>query len=660
MKVSTVTKDAVLRQHDFKVGLIMTDLLKEIHQEFEETQGIRIKDQGKGIAVPEDIETYMKYNYREMVEEVAQDGLEYIINRYHVKDIFKEGFRDLLVTGKSFYKTYIKNGDPYVRRVDPRTIVFDGASHSDYLDDASWVGEERYMTVNEINDEFKEDLTESDLVELDKMRNLYGGSPDLKYYNSSFDWIDAGYGKETRIRVVSCEWKSLRALKFKVSDNKYDPNRPFRKLVKDTYKARKGETVEVKYVDDIWQATKIGGKILVNATRRSNQVRSVDDPGTTPLSYVGCIYNNTTGKPISLVDLLDNIQMLYNIVIYQIELAMARSGGKAVVYDVSQLPTNAGMDIQTVLYHLKTDGIIPINSKDEGNQISSFNQFQQIDFTLSQSVQQLINLKIMLEEMAGQISGVSRQREGAVGQYEYVGNVQRSVVQSATITESWFQAHSEVKQRVFERLCNLMKICWAGGKKAGMILGDGAYKFLNVLPNIALQDFGVYVGDSGKDDAMKQVVQQLSQAALQSGNVDLLNVIKVLKADTMTEAEKVLEQGMEQMKRMQDQQQQILMQQQQMAQQAKEAEIQQQLALKQVDNDAKKDIANIEAETKIKIAKMQTDAQRDINDAKESSAMIKKVADSELRMREKNQETPETTVGEKTARQELDRAVQDI
>jgi hypothetical protein len=352
--------------------------------------------------------------------------------------------------------------------------------------------------------------------------------------------------------------------------------------------------------------------------------------------------------------------MLYNIVIYQIELAMARSGGKAVVYDVSQLPTNAGMDIQTVLYHLKTDGIIPINSKDEGNQISSFNQFQQIDFTLSQSVQQLINLKIMLEEMAGQISGVSRQREGAVGQYEYVGNVQRSVVQSATITESWFQAHSEVKQRVFERLCNLMKICWAGGKKAGMILGDGAYKFLNVLPNIALQDFGVYVGDSGKDDAMKQVVQQLSQAALQSGNVDLLNVIKVLKADTMTEAEKVLEQGMEQMKRMQDQQQQILMQQQQMAQQAKEAEIQQQLALKQVDNDAKKDIANIEAETKIKIAKMQTDAQRDINDAKESSAMIKKVADSELRMREKNQETPETTVGEKTARQELDRAVQDI
>ena len=117
------------------------------------------------------------------------------------------------------------------------------------------------------------------------------------------------------------------------------------------------------------------------------------------MSYVGCIKGHTTGSSVSLVDLLDNIQMLYNIVVYQIELAMARSGGKAVVYDVSQLPTNVGMDMQQVLYHLKTDGIIPINSKDEGNQMQTFNQFQQVDFTLSQSVQQLINLKMMFKKI---------------------------------------------------------------------------------------------------------------------------------------------------------------------------------------------------------------------------------------------------------------------
>jgi hypothetical protein len=665
MKVTTVNKSAVIRKHDHKVGLMMKSLLQDFHNEIKEQMNVDVLGEGEGMPVPEDIETYMKYNYREMIEETAQDGLEYVANRYNLKDVFKEGFRDLLVTSKEFYKTSIQNGDPYVRRIDPRNIIFDSSSHSDYLDDASWVGEERWLSINEINDEFKDDLTKEDLLELDKMRNLYAGG-DLNNYNSSFQWVEVGHGEETRIRVVTAEWKSLRAIKFKVSENKYDPQRPFRKIVSDTYKKRKGDKIETKWVDDIWEATKIGGKILVKSRRRNNQVRSIDEPGKTPLSYVGCVKGNTTGSSASLVDLLDNIQMLYNIVIYQIELAMARSGGKAVVYDVSQLPTNVGMDIQQVLYHLKTDGIIPINSKDEGNQMSSFNQFQQIDFTLSQSVQQLINLKVMLEEMAGQISGVSRQREGAVGQYEYVGNVQRSVVQSATITESWFYSHGEVKQRVLERLCNLMKVAWAGGKKAGMILGDGAYKFLNVMPDIALQDFGVYVGDSGKDDSMKQVVQQLSQAALQSGTIDLLGVIKVLRADTMTEAEKVLEQAMTEMQK----QQEVAMEQQQQAQQAaaeaEQAKFQAEAQLKQMDNEAKIQVAQVSAESRLEVAKIQADVDRDIHDTKERNEMDKKAADYYIDRKNREEESKEKDSdrarksGSTTSSDDLKRAAQKI
>ena len=669
MKVTTVNKDAVLRKHDHKVGLMMRELLNDFHQEMQEKMSVDVLEEGEGMPVPEDIETYMKYNYREMLEETAQDGLEYIANRYNLKDVFKEGFRDLLVTAKEFYKVSVQNGDPYVRRIDPRNIIFDGSSHSDYLDDASWVGEERWLSVNEINDEFKEDLTYDNLLELDKMRNLYAGG-DLNNYNTSFDWIDASHGKETRIRVVTAEWKSLRAIKFKLSDNKYDPERPFRKMVKDTYRKRKGEKIETKWVDDVWEATQIGGKILVNARRRNNQVRSIDDPGKTPLSYVGCIKGNTTGTSASLVDLLDNIQMLYNIVVYQIELAMARSGGKAVVYDVSQLPTNVGMDMQQVMYHLKTDGIIPINSKDEGNQMSSFNQFQQIDFTLSQSVQQLINLKVMLEEMAGGISGVTRQREGAVGQYEYVGNVQRSVVQSATITESWFYSHGEVKQRVLERLCNLMKIAWSGGKKAGMILGDGAYKFLNVMPDIALQDYGVYVGDSGKDDSMKQVVQQLAQAALQAGSVDLLGVIKVLKADTMTEAEKVLEQAMSEIQKQQEETMKQQMQAQQAAAEQKQQEFQSEAQLKQMDNEAKLQVAQIGAESRLEVAKIQADVDRDLHDTKERNEMDKKAADYYIDRKNREAETDREdkkegeertrSTGSTTTSDDLKRAAQKI
>jgi hypothetical protein len=270
--------------------------------------------------------------------------------------------------------------------------------------------------------------------------------------------------------------------------------------------------------------------------------------------------------------------------------------------------------MQTVLYHLKTDGIIPINSKDEGNQLQSFNQFQQIDFTLSNSVQQLINLKMMLEQTAGQISGVSPQREGAVGQYEYVGNVQRSVVQSATITESLFYSHAMVKKRVFERVCDLMKVCWANGKKASFILGDGAFRFLSVMPDIALQDYGIFIGDSGKDDAMRQQLQGIAQAALQGGQATLLDIIKVMKADTFTEAEHILERAMEEIKKQQAeqaQQQQAMLEAQA---QSDQAAFERQVQLEEVKNQAKVQVAQIQAETDLKIADMKDDLARETSD----------------------------------------------
>ncbi len=328
--------------------------------------------------------------------------------------------------------------------------------------------------------------------------------------------------------------------------------------------------------------------------------------------------------------------MLYNIVMYHIELTMARSGGKAVVYDVSQMPANIGMDMQTVMYHIKNDGIIPINSRDEGNQTAAFNQFQQIDFTLSNSVQQLINLKLMLEETAGSISGVTKQREGAVGQYEYVGNVQRAVVQSSVITEDWFHSHNEVKKRVFEQLCDLMKLAWAGGKKAATILGDGAYKFLNVMPDIALNDYGIYLGDSGKDESLKGVISQLAQSALQSGQIDFLNVIKVLKSDTMTEAEHVLERGMDEMKKIQEVQQQQAQQQAQAEAEAAMAAKQADAEIKQMELDTQVEIAKMNNETKIVVAEINSDDQRDIADMKERGRLI-----SESR----SQETTEPDTG---------------
>tara|TARA_R110002074_G_scaffold273411_3_gene445009 strand:- start:399 stop:2651 length:2253 start_codon:yes stop_codon:yes gene_type:complete len=638
--VSAINLEAALRREKFKVSIIANKLLEEINSEVEGQFGMELEMDNKDFPIPDDIDLFMRYEYKEVVEECVNDGLDYLVEKQRLKGLFKEGFRDLLISAKEFYRIYIKDGDPHVRRVDPRNFIYDKSISTDFLDDAQWAGEERWLSVNEVIDEYRDELSEDDIRQLEDMRQAT--TDDLSRFNSSIDWVDIDDNKSSKIRVLSAEWKSIKGINFKVSENKYDPANPFKKMVKDGYKPRKGETVETRFVDDIWEGTCIGGKVYVQCRRRPNQVRSVDDAGSTPLSYVGVVYNHTTGKPTSLVDLLKHIQMLYNITMYHIELTMARAGGKAVVYDVAQMPTNLGMDMQEVMYHIKNDGIIPINSKDEEGEAHSFNQFGQVDFTLSASVQQLINLKVMLEQTAGQISGVSPQREGAVGQYEYVGNVQRSVVQSSLSTKGWFYVHGEVKKRVLERVANLMKVAWAGGKKAAFILGDQGYRFLEVLPDVALNDYGIFIGDSGKDDALKQIVQQMSQSALQSGTISLLDTIKVLKADTMTEAQHVLEQGMDAMQKQQAEMQQQQQQMQEAQAQAQQAEAESKMNLMQMEIDGKIKVAEIAAEARVTSQEIASDADRDIED-----------------VREKNKVSLETVKADHSSQQAKDKAVSD-
>jgi len=51
-----------------------------------------------------------------------------------------------------------------------------------------------------------------------------------------------------------------------------------------------------------------------------------------------------------------------------------------------------------------------------------------------------------IEDMVSEITGVTKQREGSIQSSELVGNVERSVTQSAHITEAWFWVHDQVKK----------------------------------------------------------------------------------------------------------------------------------------------------------------------------------------------------------------------
>ena len=184
-----------------------------------------------------------------------------------------------------------------------------------------------------------------------------------------------------------------------------------------------------------------------------------------------------------------------------------------------------------------------------------------------------------------------------------------------------------------EKVCNLMKLAWAGGKRAGYVLGDGGYKLLDILPNIALNDYGIYVNEGAKDDAVKQAVTQLSQAALQSGNIGLLDVIKILKSDSLSEAEHVLENGIKEMQAQAQQAQQA--QQEAMQMQAQQAEIsrEHETNMKEIDAKSRLEVAQENTRGKIEVAQIQADLDANITSDKLKSVLQKEVVQSENKER---------------------------
>ena len=548
--VQVINRDAINRKNEAKIAVAAETLMRPERRKIEAALGTKLEDDEVAEAIPEDIEKFMNTKFRDHIEEQVDIGLEYCINKWRLKDVFKRGFLDLTITRKSFYRVYIKNGDPYVERLDPRCMIYDIDAETESLSNANYVAVCKYYTVNEILDRFK--LSKKQADKLEELRSMEQGF--FMEANQVFEnYIDYENRATLKIAVVDAQWKSIRMMKFREKENPYDKEHPYLEMLPDDYKPKKGaeEKIVEKAVTDIRQAVRIGTDILIEWGRKPNQIRYEDNYANTQLDFFGIVKNGVSGPALSVVDTCKNIQLFYNVVMHHIDLALARSGGKAVVYDMAQKPN--GMSNEEVLYHLKNSGIVAINSKQEGNQINSFNQFQQIDLTLSASVSNLINLKAMLEDTIDRLTGISAARAGITKSGDLVGVNERNVMQSSLITAPLYDLHYRCVGDVLQGVANLMKMAWGNGGKMVNVYGDTGMQFFKIDSGIALDEYGIFIENSGKEVADKNIMMQLLNQSLASGNIDILPVIQAVRADSATEVESILKKGLGEVQAIQNQ-----------------------------------------------------------------------------------------------------------
>jgi hypothetical protein len=600
-------KKRILREH-------ITDIFNEEVAKIEaEQQGAEFQPPEKlqpEIEGPEDIDKYMTYSYKDIRTQKGGEALAYLRVQQELRHKSKDGMEHQLISGLDLYYVTDNGGEPALRVIDPRYVRFERTPGMMFLHDAGWVIETRYMSRSEIYDEFHEFLEEEDVDLIDS--GLLGNdiwSDNLGWNNQEVSQHHTYNDTDNLLRVRMLEWKSLRKLGFLKYRDEFGKLQET--VVDETYKKREeDEEIEWKWIPEVWEAVCIDKDYVLFARPKANQFRSMNNPAKCKLGYTGVVTD------YSLMDKMRPIQLMYNIIMYRVHLAIAKDIGEGTIIDMAQLPNHLrGFDLSQTLYYLKTMGILFIDSmsKDPDTGLpSGFNQFQKISFSQFQTIQGYMSVLMKLEQLAEDITGITRQRQGAVSHQETVGGVERSVMQSSHMTEVYFFLHSQALKHAMTNLINISTISWAEGKRATYVTDDMGIKLFDLSGvEYALCEYDVFLEDDAKFVKIEQMLEGYAQAGLQNDAVSLADVVKVMNANSIVEKEKILEVAEEARKQMQQEQQQMAQQQheqslqmqQQLAQQEQQmAQLELQLkdSLNMRDNQVKLEIAKINAESKIK------------------------------------------------------------
>ena len=606
---------------DYIQATIMSKLGPEEQARYQEAL------QSGEIMPPEQIQKYMSKDYKDIAEITAYHSLMYLKNKLNINHEFFKGWKDALVGGEEIYYIGIVNGEPCLERINPIYFDYDTeTSDLEFIHEAQWCCYEMNMSVTELYDRLYDKMTEKQLNELlDMMSDSAKGGINPEVRKTSLDYPHIkthtinGFssnpfdGSGDNIKVYHVCWKSFKKIGF-VTIIDPETGMPETYEVDETYKETGMEiSVEWKWIIETWEGYRAGEDLYIGIEPVEYQYVSSDNPNAQRLPYTGVIYNNTNSRPRSLVSMMKPLQYMYIVLWYRLELAMARDKGKVVNMDITQIPKSMNIDVSKWMHYLSALGVNFINPYEEGWDIpgreggkpSQFNQITALDLTMANTINQYIMLMDKIESMLSEISGVSKQREGSISSNELVGNVERSVHQSAHITEPWFWTHNQVKRECLNMLLNTAKWAWKDGSKTHLqyILDDATRAFLTLSDNFPYEDFDIFVDDSTKNQQNIEFLRSLIQPAMQNG-ASLLDVVEIFTNDNTTmirnKLEEIEQKRMEQQQAMEEAQAQREQQMIQMQNEVKEEE----LMIKEAEMDLKKYEIDSNNATKITVAQL--------------------------------------------------------
>tara|TARA_R110001632_G_scaffold208185_1_gene332511 strand:- start:644 stop:2857 length:2214 start_codon:yes stop_codon:yes gene_type:complete len=494
-----------------------TKILKTVEQMFlQQVQDPENPLPPEQVQLPKQLVEEFETSYRDKRAINGQHALDFIMQHQEIYDKLQKLFFHYLVSGECYTEKGVRRNEPFYDVLNPMDIDFDKDPDIDFVEDGDWSIVRKFAHASTIIDHFGDKLTDEQILELENPQQTSVDSYLL--YRSEASGTDDNIYRNRLVESVTVYWKSRKRIGFLTY---VDPmtGSPEELEVKEGFKIPEelkeaGAKVQYEWVNEVWKGTKIDGRFYVDINPLLNQRESLDNPSLCKLPVNGRKYSDINSNNISLVSLGIPYQLNYNIFKYRMELAIARSKDIVAQFDINMIPKKWDMD--KFMYYVEGTGIAWVDYNKEGVQLSPQHQ-SVLDMSIK-TVGQYISLldSIMMEWE--KISGVNRQRQGTIGQYEGKGTSQQAILQSSHITEDIFRKFAQFEQRELQGLLDYSKVAWVTGKKASFIMPDLTTTNIDLEPLTHMEsEYGVFVSNSGKDVDKLNMAKQMGQAMLQNG-----------------------------------------------------------------------------------------------------------------------------------------------
>lgn len=572
------------------------------------------------------LQSYMKFSYKNIAEDTAYNTLNYLKEKLNLTNEFLKGWKDSLIAGEEIYYIGILNGDPVLERVNPMYCDYDRSTDIEFIDQSSWFRRKMYMSPSTIYDKYYNKLDESDL---DKILEMAKGNKGMSRTSGTGgivwnkvltnDMLNSDEDIEDALEVNHVVWSSYKKIGFLTYVDEQGEEQLT--LVDEHYDPEPEDRIEWEWITEIWEGYRIGTDMYFGIKPLEFQHQSVESLYENKICYTGSIYSNTNSRGKSLAEIMKPLQYMYLALWYRLDIALARDKGKVLMMDITQIPKSMGITTEKFLHYVSSLGVVFVNPYEEGWDVpgreggkpASFNQFSSVDLSMSNVITGYIQLMAKIEDMIGEISGVSRQRQGQIQKDELVGNVQQTIIQSSHITEPMFYKHNQVKRRCLNMLLNTAKYAFGNSNKKTLhfILPDMSRVFSEITNDFLYADFDVFVVDSTKETRDVESLKTLLPFAVQSG-ATLLEAAEVITSDNVMRMKQKLAEI--------DERRDKLMEEQQKAEQETQLQIQQMQSEAQAEQNRLTEEDSIrKAETAINVALINADSKEAISDNKDSN-----------------------------------------